>query len=83
MYRRIFGVPLFLVLLVLSVVFLFVGCALSHNLYLIVTKPDNVPIVLMMIVFAFFTWFALDQAHQNDELLKKGDRVGVLKRMQR
>ena len=39
---------------------------------LIVTKPDNVPIVGMLFLIPFFTWFALREAVRNDKRLAEG-----------
>ena len=38
----------------------------------IVTKPDNIPIVGMLILVLFFTGFGLRQAMQNDRLIDEG-----------
>ncbi|MCH2124636.1 MAG: hypothetical protein MK165_07585 [Pirellulaceae bacterium] len=38
----------------------------------IVTKPDNVPIVGMVYLLAFFTWLGAYKAVQNDDRLKQG-----------
>jgi hypothetical protein len=38
----------------------------------IVTKPDNVPIVGMMFLLAFFTWLAAAQAVTNDQRRREG-----------
>lgn len=35
----------------------------------ILTKPDNIPIVGMLVLILFFTWLALRQALRNDQLL--------------
>jgi hypothetical protein len=37
------------------------------NLIKIISKPDNVAIIIMMILVGFFTWFALYLAFQNDK----------------
>jgi hypothetical protein len=37
-----------------------------------VTKPDNVPIVGMFLLLAFFTWLGAAQAVKNDDRKKKG-----------
>ena len=42
------------------------------NFRLIVMKPDNIPIVGMLFLVLFFTWFSLRQAAINDERLDKG-----------
>ena len=33
-----------------------------HNFLEIVTKPDNIPIVAMLILVIFFTWLGLREA---------------------
>lgn len=44
----------------------------NHNFALIVMKPDNIPIVGMMFLVLFFTWFALRQAAVNDARIEQG-----------
>jgi len=39
-----------------------------HNFWLILSKPDNVPIVLMIILVLFYSWLAYKQARRNDRL---------------
>jgi hypothetical protein len=41
----------------------------------IVTLPDNVPIVGMMFIFVYFTWYAMRKAVLNDERIEKGQPV--------
>src|SRR5262245_59663541 len=41
----------------------------------VVTKPDNVPIPLLIYSVGFFTWLAMYRAVQNDERLKRGEPV--------
>ena len=43
-----------------------------HNFLEIVTKPDNIPIVAMLILVVFFTWLGLKEAFKNDKLIKEG-----------
>lgn len=43
-----------------------------HNFLEIVTKPDNIPIVAMLILVIFFSWLGLRQAFQNDKLIEEG-----------
>ncbi len=38
----------------------------------IVTKPDNIPIVGMLILVLFFSWVGLRQAMKNDKLTDEG-----------
>jgi hypothetical protein len=44
----------------------------DSNFKAIVLKPDNVPITAMIFVFAYFTWYALYQARENDERRAQG-----------
>ena len=43
-----------------------------QNFLEIVTKPDNIPIVAMLILVIFFTWIGLRQAFHNDKLVEEG-----------
>ena len=43
-----------------------------HNFLEIVTKPDNIPIVGMLILVIFFTWLGLREAFRNDNLIEEG-----------
>ncbi len=38
----------------------------------IVTTPDNVPIVAMLFIFGYLTWFAMRKAVINDDLIAQG-----------
>ena len=40
-----------------------------HQLWTIVSTPDNVPIVLLLFVVPFYTWYGLRQAFANDRLI--------------
>ena len=52
---------------------LFLGASmLDANFYKIVAKPDNIPIVAMLFLVAFFLWLSLHQAHTNDARLAQG-----------
>ncbi len=54
---------------------LFFAFGLSdENFRLIVLKPDNVPIVALIFVVAFFLWFAMKQAKENDDAIAKGGK---------
>lgn len=37
----------------------------------IVSKPDNIPIVGMLLLVLFFSWIGLRQAFRNDRLIKE------------
>jgi hypothetical protein len=49
----------------------------------ILTKPDNIPIVFMMVLVLFFTWLGFKQALRNDRLVEQGREDEILKEMQR
>jgi hypothetical protein len=38
----------------------------------ILVKPDNIPIVFMMVLVMFFTWLGFKQALRNDRLAEQG-----------
>ncbi len=60
-------------LIVFSGMFLFLGLSvIDPNFRKIVTKPDNVPIVGMLFLIPFFTWFALREAVRNDQRTAQG-----------
>ena len=52
------------------------------NLGLILTKPDNVPILIMIVAFTFYTYMALRDGFKHDRLIKAGRKQDVLKSMQ-
>ena len=48
----------------------------------IMLKPDNIPIVGLMLLVFFFTWIAFREARKNDQLIEEGRGDEVLKEMQ-
>lgn len=58
------GLNLALLLMGLSMV--------NQNFALIVTKPDNVPIVGLVFLLGFFTWLATSKAVENDDRIARG-----------
>jgi hypothetical protein len=50
----------------------FVFGAFDPNFRLIITKPDNVPIVGLIFLLVFFTWYAVREAVLNDRRLAAG-----------
>ena len=57
----------------LLLVLAFFGVGLTdENFRKIVTAPDNVPIVAMIFIFGYFTWYALHKAVENDRRMEKG-----------
>src|SRR5262245_15329878 len=55
--------------------------AFDHFLH-ILTLPDNIPIVGLMILLFFFTYLALREARKNDQLIDQGREDEILERMQ-
>ena len=51
----------------------FVVSLLSPDFRLIVTKADNVPIVMMVFLVGYFLWLAMNKAHANDDLVEQGE----------
>ncbi len=45
-----------------------------QNFLEIFTKPDNIPIVGMLLLVLFFTWVGLRQAFKNDKLTEDGKK---------
>jgi hypothetical protein len=58
----------------LAVFTLFFGLGgLDPNFRLIITKPDNVPIVGLIFLLVFFVWYSMKQAVINDRRIAKGE----------
>jgi hypothetical protein len=58
----------------LNLAMLFMGLSLTDpNFAEIVTKPDNVPIVGLIFLLVFFTWYAMREAVLNDRRMAKGE----------
>ena len=53
----------------------FLLSVLDPNFRLIVTKADNVPIVGMLFLVPFFTWYSLKEAVRNDERAARGEQL--------
>src|SRR5262245_39264107 len=59
---------------ILNGALLFGGWAMTDaNFQAIITKPDNVPITMLIFSVAFFTWLALRKAVINDERTARGE----------
>jgi hypothetical protein len=72
-YRRFLTEPI-VAWSILNIGLLASGWAITDpNFRLIITKEDNVPIVLLIFTVGFFTWLAFRQAVVNDERLAKGE----------
>ncbi|MGB8412559.1 MAG: hypothetical protein WCE23_07010 [Candidatus Binatus sp.] len=49
----------------------------------ILTVPDNIPIIAMMILVMFFTYIALNQGRRNDQLIEHGHRERIADEMRK
>jgi hypothetical protein len=45
----------------------------DENFRSIIAKPDNVPIVALIFLLVFFTWFAIREGVRNDQRMAKGE----------
>jgi hypothetical protein len=69
-----------MVALTLGMIFLafyFGSMLIDHNYFLIIVKPDNVPITMMLIATGLCLWIALRQAAINDSRLEQGKPLTV------
>ena len=71
-FRKFFVQPM-VAWTILNAMLLLMGLSMAdENFAAIVMKPDNVPIVGLVFLLAFFTWLATKQAVVNDERAKQG-----------
>ncbi len=60
----------------LNLALLAMGLSMAdQNFAAIVTKPDNVPIVMLVYLLGFFTWLATSRAVENDNRIARGEPV--------
>lgn len=72
-YRKFFVQPM-VAWSLFNVALLLMGLSMAdQNFALIVMKADNVPIVGLVFLLAFFTWVATKQAVVNDERMLRGE----------
>ncbi len=57
-----------------TLLFFFAFGLTDANFRLIILKPDNVPIVALIFVVAFFLWLCMSQAKENDEAIARGGK---------
>ncbi len=55
---------------------------LDPNFAKIVKKPDNIPIILLLLGVTFYTWMSLRSARRHDKLIAEGRKKDVLRAMQ-
>lgn len=71
-FREIFVKTWTLVLIAVVGVVFFALSLGDPNFRLIVTKPDNIPITIMLALVVFFTWVSMRQAVTNDRRIAEG-----------
>jgi hypothetical protein len=72
-FRKLFTEPV-IAWAILNLVLLGSGWAITDPSFrLIITKEDNVPIVMLIFAVGFFTWLPLRRAVLNDERLARGE----------
>jgi hypothetical protein len=54
---------------------------LAHFIH-ILTLPDNIPIVGLMVLLFYFTYLAMKEARKNDELERQGRFDEIVGKMQ-
>jgi len=64
----IIALAVVVVLLALYIVFIVQDW---HQLWIITSAPDNIPIVAMLFLVPFFTWLGVKQARANDQLIEE------------
>jgi hypothetical protein len=52
-----------------------------HHFLHIISQPDNVPIVIMMVTVIFLTWLSFKEARANDRLSEEGKEDQIYRRM--
>ncbi len=53
-----------------------------QQFFAMLVRPDNIPIVGMMVLVLWFTYLGLKEARKNDELIAQGREDDVLREMQ-
>jgi len=53
-----------------------------QNIWAILSLPDNVPIVFMLVLVGFFTWLCFSEARKHDRLIRAGRKDEILRTMQ-
>lgn len=60
-------------IIIFAFLIVFFGFGLTDpNFRLIVTKPDNVPIIGLIFLVVYFLWLSLKQAYENDQRIEAG-----------
>ena len=68
------------IVLAVSILFLVLSFE-DEDFWKIISKPDNVPIAMMLVIVEFFTWLSMKQAAKNDEFTRAGEREKIYEDM--
>ena len=71
-YYRVVGTVKFLVASTSILLAVFIWMMQDPNFYTIIVWPDNVPIVILLVLVFFFTWLSFNKAAINDERIDQG-----------
>ncbi len=72
-FRKKLTQPIVFLAVMVGMTAFFVFAWPDPNFNAIITKPDNVPILILLVTVIFFTWLALRRAVINDERTKRGE----------
>ena len=72
-FPRFFTAPKVIIPLTIFMVGFFLFGLTDPHFRHIVSMPDNVPIVGMIFIFGYFTWFAMRKAVINDQRIERGE----------
>ena len=72
-YRQVTRLAVGVTVLVASIGFVALSLQ-DENFRLIIAKPDNVPITMMLFSVAFFSWLGFREAARNDQRIARGDQ---------
>ena len=53
-----------------------------ESFILMLVRPDNIPIIGMLVLVLGFTYLGFKEARKNDELIRQGREDEVLRKMQ-
>lgn len=71
-YYRVVGTKKFGWISLVLAIPLYFWFSADPNFYLILTLPDNIPIIILIVLVSFLTWFALYQCAENDKRIEAG-----------
>jgi len=70
---KIVGTKKFAYICVLIGIPVFIWFCLDSNFFSIISIPDNLPILILIGLVLFFTWFSIYKGNINDERIEKGE----------